>query len=347
MKKILLLFFIIAFYLYPNTSIDKYLLITFKGSIDKYPISMYIKIINPDSIMSGKTASIIGHYKYDKINTPIKLEGTINKGSMTIKANDNEIFAFTFNEDQLYNIINSKNENYINLNGKWRNNNKYLDCNIRTSKFIHSIYEIYIEKEYQGNEGSIGGIYIEDEGIAIENLESKSTTLNQFIYDLNNSLDETLSNNDYMANLSYTESSRLHSYFDDKIFSIIYYSNGYYGGAGMVHDTVVSIFSINTFNRVNNKLNDLVYDTIGFRNFIKSKIKEQVSNYDYDNFGEYFDERVTSLDYAEIYFNNDASVTINFYFPADKIEYSSIDVNMYELLPYIKNDSFYKYLFIK
>ena len=85
---IMILFFIIVFNIYPNTfdnsSIDKYLLLTLNGTIDKSPITMHIKIKNPDSIIEGKISSIKGHYKYDSINIPIKLEGNIDKKGIDI-----------------------------------------------------------------------------------------------------------------------------------------------------------------------------------------------------------------------------------------------------------------------
>ena len=80
---------------------------------------------------------------------------------------------------------------------------------------------------------------------------------------------------------------------------------------------------------------------------MKKKIKEQNPNYDNDNFGKYFDEYITSLNYAEIYFNTDATVTIHFFFGREKMKYSFININIQELKTYIKPDSFYNYLFSK
>ena len=346
---IMILFFIIVFNIYPNTSensyMDKYLLLTFNGTIDKSPITMHIKIKNPDSIIDGKISSIKGHYKYDSINIPIQLEGNIDKKSMTIKSPNNELFAFTFNENQLYDIINSKSEIYPNLNGKWRNRDKSAECNIKTIKFVHSIYEVYIEKEYKENAGSMGGIYIEDKSLAIYKGSLTNITLNQLISEINDNLDENLNTNNTTNNLSYTEFAALSDYFDDKILSIKNYSDGYYGENGIVYKSYVTILTIDSLVKIYNYLGNLVYDTKEFRIFLKNKIKEQNPNYDNDNFGEYFDEYITSLNYAEIYFNTDASVTVHFFFGKEKLEYSFININIQELKPYIKPDSFYSYLF--
>ncbi|MEI0508548.1 hypothetical protein [Brachyspira intermedia] len=346
---IIILFFIIVFNIYPNTytnsSIDKYLLLTINGIIDNSPITMHIKIKNPDSIIDGKISSIKGHYKYDSINIPIKLEGNIDEKSMTIKTPNNEIFAFNFHENQLYDIINSKSEIYFNLNGKWRNKDKSSECIIKSIKFVHSIYEIYIEKEYKENSGSIGGIYIEDKSLAVHKGSLTNITLNQLISDMNNNLNENLKTNNTTNNLSYTEFSTLSDYFDDKIFSIMNYSDGYYGESGIVYQSYVTILSINSLVKINNYLGNLVYDNKDFRTFLKNKIKEQNPNYDNDNFGEYFDEYITSLNYAEIYFNTDAAVTIHFFLGKEKLEYSFINIKINELKPYIKPDSFYSYLF--
>ncbi|WP_041177422.1 hypothetical protein [Brachyspira intermedia] len=348
---VMILFFIIVLNIYPNTSerssIDKYLLLTIKAIIDNSPITMHIKIKNPDSIIDGKISSIKGHYKYDSINIPIQLEGNIDKKSMTIKTPNNEIFAFNFHEKQLYDIINSKSEIYFNLNGKWRNRDKSAKCIIKSIKFVHSIYEIYIEKEYKKNSGSMGAIYIENKSFAIYKGTSTNITLNQLISEINNNLDENLKTNNYTNNLNYTEFAVLSDYFDDKILSIKNYSDGYYGENGIVYKSYVTILTINSLVKIHNYLGNLVYDTKDFRTFLKNKIKKQNSNYDNDNFGEYFDEYITSLNYAEIYFNTDASVTVHFFFGKEKLEYSFININIEELKPYIKPDSFYSYLFYK
>ncbi|MEI0559833.1 hypothetical protein [Brachyspira intermedia] len=348
---VMILFFIIVFNIYPNTSenssIDKYLLLTIKAIIDNSPITMHIKIKNPDSIIDGKISSIKGHYKYDSINIPIQLEGNIDKKSMTIKTPNNEIFAFSFHENQLYDIINSKSEIYFNLNGKWRNRDKSAECIIKSIKFIHSIYEIYIEKEYKENSGSMGAIYIENKSLAIYKGISTNITLNQLISEINNNLDENLKTNNSTNNLHYTEFAVLSDYFDDKILSIKNYSDGYYGENGIVYKSYVTILTINSLVKIYNYLGNLVYDTKDFRTFLKNKIKEQNPNYDNDNFGEYFDEYITSLNYAEIYFNTDATLTIHFFFGKEKLEYSLINIKISELKPYIKPDSFYSYLFYK
>ena len=345
---VMILFFIIVFNIYPNTytnsSIDKYLLFTINATIDNSPITMHIKIKNPDSIMEGKISSIKGHYKYDSINIPIQLEGNIDKKSMTIKSPNSELFAFTFNENQLYDIINSKSEIYFNLNGKWRNRDKSAECNIKTIKFVHSIYEVYIEKEYKENSGSMGGIYIENKSLAIYKGSLTNITLNQLISEINNNLDANLKTNNSTNNLHYTEFAVLSDYFDDKILSIRNYSDGYYGENGIIYKSYVTILTIDSLVKIYNYLGNLVYDTKEFRNFLKNKIKEQNPNYDNDNFGEYFDEYISSLNYAEIYFNTDASVTIHFFFGKEKLEYSFININIRELKPYIKPDSFYSYL---
>lgn len=345
----IILFIIITFNIYPNTSqnasIDKYLLLTINGTIDKSPITMYIKIKNPDSIMEGKIIKIKGHYKYNGTNKTIELEGNIDKKGITIKAPNNEIFAFSLNENQLYNIINSKNEMYFNINGKWRNRDKSSECSIKKVKFVHYIYELYIEKEYKGNSGSIGSIYIEDKSLAIYKGSLTNITLDQLIYDMNNSLYENLKTNSSENNLNYTESSSISDYFDDNIFSIMNYSDGYYGEKGLIYRSYVSIFTTVSLVKMNNYLGNLVYDTEDFRTFLKNKIKEQTRNYDNDNFEKYFDEYITSLNYAEIYFNTDGYLTIHFFFGREKLEYSFINISIQELKPYIKSDSFYIYLF--
>ncbi|CRF34152.1 hypothetical protein BRSU_1908 [Brachyspira suanatina] len=353
MKRIYLLtailFIVIIFNIYPNTSqntyIDKYLLLTLNGTIDKSQITMHIKIKNPDSIIEGKITTIKGHYKYDLINMPIKIEGNIDKKGITIKTHNNEIFSFNLNENQLYDIINSKNEIYVNFNGKWRNKEKSSECSIKNIKFVHSIYEVYVEKEYKENSGSMGAIYIENKSLAIYNGNVTNTTLNQLISDINNNLDEKLKTDNQTNNLNYTESSSISDYFDNNIFSIKNYSDGYYGEFGIIYKSYTTIFTINSLVKINNYLGNLVYDTKEFRTFLKNKIKEQTYNYDNDNFGEYFDEYITSLNYAEIYFNTDASVTIHFFFGKEKLEYGFININIEELKPYIKPDSFYSYLF--
>ena len=347
------LFFIILFFminllsLYCITSIDEYLLITFKGSIDKYPITMHMKIENPDSIEEGKSTLITGHYKYDKINTPIKLEGIISSRGITINANDDEVFIFYFKENQLDNIIYSKRESYINLNGKWRNNNKYLECNIRTSKLVHSIYEIYIEKEYKGNRGGIGGIYIEDASMGTFSYlkgEMKNTTLYQLIEEMDKYLDDCIQTDEYV--LEFDEYVNIFDYFDERIFTLRFVFSGYYGGFSTVAGSMNVIISLDTLETIDNSLLSLVYDSVEVKNMLKRKLKAlNPDSYDEDDAGKLVDG--TDLLYSEVCFNTDATVTINLYFPKSISHYSFIDINKYELEPYVKKDSFYRYLFIK
>ncbi|MBW5389278.1 hypothetical protein [Brachyspira hampsonii] len=351
MKKnyILILLFMMTINIYPNISdniyIDKYLLLTLNGTIDNSTITMHIKIKNPDSIIEGKISTIKGHYKYGSKNNTVQLEGSIDKKGMTINTPNNEIFAFTFNENQLYDIINSKNEVYVNLNGKWRNKDKSSECSIKTIKFIHCIYEIYMEKEYKGNACAIGSIYIDNKSLAIYKGEVTNIALNELISDMNDNLDKNMQTHNQNDNLNHTEFSYISDYFDNNIFSIINYYDVYYLENDMIYKSYVNIFDIDSLVKINNYLGNLVYDTEEFRTFLKNKIKEQTDNYENDNFSEYFDEYITSLNYAEIYFNTDGSLTIHFFFTREKIEYSFINISIEELKPYIRPDSFYKYLF--
>ena len=121
-----------------TTNITKHLFFTLEGSIDKYPITINIHIENTDNITRNKKSNIDGYYKYNNINTPIPINGEMDKNTIKFTAFDSdkkEEFSFKINNSQLNNIIDLGNgKKNINLKGSWKNNNKKLSCNIDTVK---------------------------------------------------------------------------------------------------------------------------------------------------------------------------------------------------------------------
>ena len=127
--------------------IEKYLFATLKGKIDdKYGITINIQIFDVYSLAGGMTVELTGNYHYDRFGKNIYFtKGTINKNSMIIEAEGDEVFNFKLDEATLNKIlelkIDSKN---ITINRNWENKLKKFPCVINgVSPLVGKLSEIY------------------------------------------------------------------------------------------------------------------------------------------------------------------------------------------------------------
>ena len=142
-------------------------------------------------------------------------------------------------------------------------------------------------------------------------------------------------------------------YFDNKILCIEEYIDFFGGGAHgdtYYHYTIISLENGNKLN------NDFYKDLIDYNEEFKEFLKKEFIKYhkiSEDDFGDdYSPIPEPSYDFDNYYFpiififNNDGTIDIyNAYFPAVRMGYHLLTIEIKKLKPYIKKDSFYKYLF--
>ena len=92
------------------------------------------------------TVELTGNYNYDRFGKNIYFtKGTINKNSMIIEAEGDEVFTFELDEATLNNILELKNfSKKITINGNWEDKSKKFSCVINSvSPLGRKLSEIY------------------------------------------------------------------------------------------------------------------------------------------------------------------------------------------------------------
>ena len=141
-------------------------------------------------------------------------------------------------------------------------------------------------------------------------------------------------------------------YFDNKILCIEEYVDWFGGGVHGDTDYNYTIISLETGKKLNNDFDlytDLVDYSEEFAEFFK---KEFIEYHDYR--GHYEERYTTKPSYYKDYyfstpfiFNNDGTITIyntNGPSEAERV-FRVVKIDMKKLKPYVKKDSFYRYLF--
>ena len=233
-----------------TTNITKHLFFTLEGSIDKYPITINIHIENTDNITRNKKSNIDGYYKYNNINTPIPINGEMDKNTIKFTAFDSdkkEEFSFKINNSQLNNIIDLGNgKKNINLKGSWKNNNKKLSCNIDTVKplgdKIHTVYDISVSKEYKDNTYGLSALYIENlkSSIYESKIINKINNTNEIIKKINDDIAKVNLNEEEIF-YEVSSYSFYYKFFNDNILCFTR-SVEYNGGA--YPDTAISYLTL-------------------------------------------------------------------------------------------------------
>lgn len=290
MKKIFFLINIIQIYAFANNiTIEKYLFFTMEGSIDKYPITINIRAFNPDDIKLNKKVPIIGYYKYNNINIPIFINGEIDKNGIRFSAFDGkEEFNLKMNSSQLENIINLRDsKKNINLKGYWKNDNNELSLNIKMASplgdKIHTVYNIYVHKEYKNNTYGLSALYIENLKSCIygDKIIKQINNTNEIIKKINDDIDK--SPDWKKEEIFYEEQSYnfYNNYFNDNTLCFGRSIEYYYGGA--YPDTSISYFALD-INKLKIKtlnLCDIVNDSNEFRKTLQRELDEYYKERDF------------------------------------------------------------------
>lgn len=337
-----------------TTNITKHLFFTLEGSIDKYPITINIHIENTDNITRNKKSNIDGYYKYNNINTPIPINGEMDKNTIKFTAFDSdkkEEFSFKINNSQLNNIIDLGNgKKNINLKGSWKNNNKKLSCNIDTVKplgdKIHTVYDISVSKEYKDNTYGLSALYI-------ENLKS-SIYEGKIINKINNTNEIIKKINDDIAKVNLNEEeifyevssySFYYKFFNDNILCFTR-SVEYNGGA--YPDTAISYLTLD-INRLEIKrltLSDFVNDSDKFRRTLQSEIDKYYKEIGEDDFtidvinksDSYYAETLMSCNVAINRYSDGISLHIRFELPHVVRVLDDFEISFEKLKPYLKKN---------
>lgn len=341
-----------------NTNITKHLFFTLEGRIDKYPITINIHIENPDSITENKKSNIDGYYKYNNVNTPIPINGEMDKNTIKLTAfdydnsNKKEEFSFKINNSQFNNIINLVNgKKNIDLKGRWKNNNKKLSCNIDTVKplgdKIHTVYDISVSKEYKDNTYGLSALYI-------ENLKS-SIYKGEIINKINNINEMIKKINDDIAKVNFNEEEIFHEvnfynfynkFFNDNILCLTSSTEYYYGGA--YPDTAISHFTLD-INKLEIKvltLSDFVNDSDKFRKTLQSEIDKYYKEIGEDDFtidvinksDSYYAETLMSRNVAINRYYDGISLHIRFELPHVVRALDDFEISIEKLKPYLKKN---------
>ena len=375
--------------------IEKYLFATLKGKIDdRYDITMNIQIFDVYSLASGMTTEIMGNYHYDRFGKNIYFtKGTINKNSMIIEAEGDEVFTFKLDEATLKNILELKNSSKkITINGTWENKSKKFSCVINSVSplggKLSEVFKYNISGEASYGDDNWKATFSYDEDI----LYSPSINISYFYktfytnmynvsylyktfhtgdeyYDyysiytniekldidtLKNTMKENLkygTSNDGSIGGYFTNDFRI-GYFDNKILCIDGYVDEFSGGARNNWWYDYTIISLETGKELSNDFyEDLVGYSEEFKEFWKKEFIEyhEISENEFDNYLYLPKHKQSDDDYyfpAYFIFNNDGTIDIyNHIAPSATRAFSKTKIEMKKLKPYIKKDSFYKYLF--
>ncbi|KLI17083.1 hypothetical protein PQQ32_03805 [Brachyspira hyodysenteriae] len=361
MKKLFIMLLLNIMYIsaFADTiNITKHLFFTLEGSIDKYPITINIHIENPDNITENKKSYIDGYYKYNNVNTPIPINGEMDKNTIKFTAfdydnsNKKEEFSFKINSSQLNNIINLGNsKKNINLKGSWKNNNKKLSCNIDTVKplgdKIHTVYDISVSKEYKDNTYGLSALYI-------ENLKS-SIYEGEIINKINNTNEMIKKINDDIAKVNLNEEEIFHEvnfynfynkFFNDNILCFTSSTEYYYGGA--YPDTAISHLTLD-INKLETKiltLSDFVNDSDKFRKTLQSEIDKHYKEIGEDDFtidvinksDSFYAETLMSRNVAINRYSDGISLHIRFELPHVVRALDDFEISFEKLKPYLKKN---------
>ena len=356
--------------------VEKYLFATLKGKIDgKHDITINIQISDVNSLTNGATAELTGNYHYDIFGKNIYFtKGTINKNSMIIEAEGDEFLNFKLDEATLNKILEFKN---ITINGTWENKSKNFPCVINSVSplggKLSEIYKYNISGEASHDRGYGYKQTFEYYGDALYspsmNVSYFMETFYTFYFDTNvdkvdikafknvmkgnfkKSISDDKNEKSGGSAMSYHYSNDFRiRYFDNKILCLEEYVSSLQSTTYVGYN--YTIISLETGKKLNNDFDlytDLVDYSEEFAEFFK---KEFIEYHDYR--GHYEERYTTKPSYYKDYyfstpfiFNNDGTITIyntNGPSEAERV-FRVVKIDMKKLKPYIKKDSFYRYLF--
>lgn len=351
----------------------------------KYDITMNIEISKVSYSWTGEvTGYIIGNYYYDIFEKNIYLSGYIDNNSIIIGTEGDEVFTFELDEATSRKILELKNSSdNIMINGTWENKSKKFSCVINSVSPLGGKLSEMFEYSISGSEydyknilysPSINVSYFDNDikKIDIKNLKSiydkkLKKVINNETYNYSNCFSEiTYFDDKILCVKDFLTSSSIEDLFvssEDKNLEDLSNSSK----SADFYDC--NIISLESGKKINNTLEDLVYYDDLFIEFLTQEYKEYIEKQiEYENrMRDLFKNLYKDLDIPENEQTNDFNFPESkFNFPDDfdlpedinKSKFifnndGTIDIYIYpftpiemkKLKPYIKKDSFYKYLF--
>ena len=351
----------------------------------RYDITMNIKISDVSHSWTGKTSGeVSGNYYYDNFGKYIYFSGYIGSGSITINADKGGVFKFKLDEATLKKILELKNSSEnITINGTLEGNSKSFPCVINSIAPLGGKLSEMFEYSISGSEYDSASIlyspfvnvsYFDNDinNIEIKNLKNiyerkLKRVINNETYNYSNCSSEiTYFDDKILCVKDLLTSSSIEDLFN--------YSEDLSNSSKPENFYDCNIISLESGKKLNNTLEDLVDYDEKFIEFLtkeyieyKTEIKglmdlfrnsyndghEQSNDFyfpDYfdfqndsdlteqsDNLSEQSFNLPENINKSKFIFNDDGTIDIDFY-PFPPIE-------MKKLKPYIKKDSFYRYLF--
>ena len=330
------------------------------------------------------TGYIIGNYYYDIFEKNIYLSGYIDNNSIIIGTEGDEVFTFELDEATSRKILELKNSSdNITINGTWENKSKKFSCVINSVSPLGGKLSEMFEYSVSGSEydyknilysPSINVSYFDNDikKIDIKNLKNiyerkLKKVINNETYNYSNCFSEiTYFDDKILCVKDFLTSSSIEDLFvssEDKNLEDLSNSSK----PADFYDC--NIISLESGKKINNTLEDLVYYDDLFIEFLTQEYKEYIEKQiEYENrMRDLFKNLYKDLDIPENEQTNDFNFPESkFNFPDDfdlpedinKSKFifnndGTIDIDIYpfppiemkKLKPYIKKDSFYKYLF--
>ena len=351
----------------------------------RYDITMNIKISDVSHSWTGETSGeVSGNYYYDNFGKYIYFSGYIGSGSITINADKGGVFKFKLDEATLKKILELKNSSEnITINGTLEGNSKSFPCVINSIAPLGGKLSEMFEYSVSDNDDDYKSIlyspfvnvsYFDNDinNIEIKNLKNiyerkLKRVINNETYNYSNCSSEiTYFDDKILCVKDWLTSSSIEDLFN--------YSEDLSNSSKPENFYDCNIISLESGKKLNNTLEDLVDYDEKFIEFLTKEYKEykteikglmdlfrnsyndghEQSNDFY--FPDYFDFQNDSdlteqsdnlseqsfnlpenINKSKFIFNDDGTIDIDFY-PFPPIE-------MKKLKPYIKKDSFYRYLF--
>ena len=351
----------------------------------RYDITMNIKISDVSHSWTGETSGeVSGNYYYDNFGKYIYFSGYIGSGSITINADKGGVFKFKLDEATLKKILELKNSSEnITINGTLEGNSKSFPCVINSIAPLGGKLSEMFEYSVSDNDDDYKSIlyspfvnvsYFDNDinNIEIKNLKNiyerkLKRVINNETYNYSNCSSEiTYFDDKILCVKDWLTSSSIEDLFN--------YSEDLSNSSKPENFYDCNIISLESGKKLNNTLEDLVDYDEKFIEFLtkeyieyKTEIKglmdlfrnsyndghEQSNDFyfpDYfdfqndsdlteqsDNLSEQSFNLPENINKSKFIFNDDGTIDIDFY-PFPPIE-------MKKLKPYIKKDSFYRYLF--
>lgn len=351
----------------------------------KYDITMNIEISKVSYSWTGEvTGYIIENYYYDIFEKNIYLSGYIDNNSIIIGTEGDEVFTFELDEATSRKILELKNSSdNITINGTWENKSKKFSCVINSVSPLGGKLSEMFEYSISGSEYDYKNIlysplvnvsYFDNDikKIDIKNLKNiyerkLKKVINNETYNYSNCFSEiTYFDDKILCVKDFLTSSSIEDLFvssEDKNLEDLSNSSK----PADFYDC--NIISLESGKKINNTLEDLVYYDDLFIEFLTQEYKEYIEKQiEYENrMRDLFKNLYKDLDIPENEQTNDFNFPEStFNFPDDfdlpedinKSKFifnndGTIDIDIYpfppiemkKLKPYIKKDSFYKYLF--